>query len=1043
MAMDLGELFVKLSIKDEGLEKGLSGAQKAATSAGQSMSTLDSAIEKANTGLAKAKTTLDAYKGNLEASQMQLDNLSRALEQQRADLVALDEAASASAIKAQELAAEHERLVATMGETSKAAQAVAKELAATEKENTQLNAKYERTEAAIKRNEVAFKKAENAVKKYQNQIRLAEDTVGKFTNTVETLNGDGFADTGAKIDGAADSLGKFDDILDGGLSKAISNSSRQLGTLSAKMLGINTASATGIVATKGLTVAIKALAETAAPVLGVAAAIAAIGYGAYKLYDVASGAKATRDAIEGMNGVLEDWNENLTTSIETAKGLETFGIDASKIDVNLPKIENAENWVEELVAVWTDGEKESDEIVKAWTDSFTKDSDEIRNGLQELKDSAGGATWLEPYVNSLDGDMQKLDEMDKYIEELLKKRQNGYLTDDEIQQLQMYQDMKQEIEVKYNLVPDEGGISNEMDQMQTRIESMLRRGEDSSTVFEEGYRAATDALTAYATELENTYDEQYQLIMQSDEIVDKSEALSQLDSWYSDEAKKNTLEYADALKELSAATGVFENGGEYQKSMEQILRITDELRKGSDASAETISNIFSRMDEDSFVSMMAVLDSMRVSAEEMGEDLPEDIQKVIDALDLLRNGDSEVYEGVDKKLAQTVQSMFGDISAEENELLVNINADYLTGAIQAAINGEEYEIIATPKLDPKVDPVEIPYTFVYSNSNAPLDEFDEASKKVFSDMVIPDQALKIAEYKLKELEDIAEKGKSLTIGDWLGMLGTNFAIDLDNASHGGADFEDFAQYFANGMQLMKEGQLSPADTEKLRQLIEVYRDLISVEAEVNENSLGLTGTPVADALAKGIEEYGWEMTGDTIESELESALEQIDMSSSGAGLADETASGFTNQASANNSKFYAAGESNARAYLDGFNTTAEIASPSRVMMRNAGFMVKGFTDEIYASERLIKRAGEHMANAFTVSAEVANPGAGVQKSMYAGIADAMRGSNVIDYDRLAEAVAVHPTNMYINGRQLASTQADNNALASSARNRAISIGYGR
>ena len=95
---------------------------------------------------------------------------------------------------------------------------------------------------------------------------------------------------------------------------------------------------------------------------------AALVYGAVKLADVASGAKAAREALEGMAKTAKSWKE---TAAETfygrSQGLSFFGM--SKDDFKRTTASSRE-WLNGLLAVWSDGKKETNEIVTEWTDSF-------------------------------------------------------------------------------------------------------------------------------------------------------------------------------------------------------------------------------------------------------------------------------------------------------------------------------------------------------------------------------------------------------------------------------------------------------------------------------------------------------------------------------------------------------------------------------------------------------------------------------------------------------------------------------------------------
>lgn len=83
-----------------------------------------------------------------------------------------------------------------------------------------------------------------------------------------------------------------------------------------------------------------------------------------------------------------------------------------------------------LIAVWTDGQKETDEIVTQWTDSWKELTSSTRTELESLKAAADQAGYTS-VSDDMAASIQQLDSMDAEIERLLKKRRNGFLTDDE------------------------------------------------------------------------------------------------------------------------------------------------------------------------------------------------------------------------------------------------------------------------------------------------------------------------------------------------------------------------------------------------------------------------------------------------------------------------------------------------------------------------------------------------------------------------------------------------------------------------------------
>ena len=84
--------------------------------------------------------------------------------------------------------------------------------------------------------------------------------------------------------------------------------------------------------------------------------------------------------------------------------------------------QSAGDWLDGLLKVWTDGEKESDEIVSHWTESFKSLTASTREELQALKDTADQAGYT-GISEQLVADMEALDSLDAEIEALLASAQ--------------------------------------------------------------------------------------------------------------------------------------------------------------------------------------------------------------------------------------------------------------------------------------------------------------------------------------------------------------------------------------------------------------------------------------------------------------------------------------------------------------------------------------------------------------------------------------------------------------------------------------------
>ena len=167
-----------------------------------------------------------------------------------------------------------------------------------------------------------------------------------------------------------------------------------------------------------------------------------------------------------------------------------------------------------LIAVWSDGEKESNEIVAHWTDSFKSLTDSTRTELQALKESAD-KNGYSSVSQGLAADIQTLDQMDAEIARLLKKRQNGFFSEKDQIRLQELIDTREAIEVKYHLTPEEtGGFETIAQKVEAEVARAQARGKtDADTsVYENAVKAAAEGMAAINAQIDERYDKEYGLI---------------------------------------------------------------------------------------------------------------------------------------------------------------------------------------------------------------------------------------------------------------------------------------------------------------------------------------------------------------------------------------------------------------------------------------------------------------------------------------------------------------------------------------------------
>ena len=304
-------------------------------------------------------------------------------------------------------------------------------------------------------------------------------------------------------------------------------------------------------------------------------------YATVAIADYVSGAKQAREALKGMQETADKWK---STAAETfygnSEGLSFFGLSESDF---VRDQQSAQDWLDGLLAVWTDGEKESNEIVAHWTDSFKSLTDSTRTELQALKDTAdkNGYTSVS---KGLAADIQTLDQMDAEIERLLKKRQNGLLTEKEKSRLQELIDTREAIEIKYHLTPEEtDGFETIAQKVEAEVARAQARGKtDADTsVYENAVKAAAEGMAAINAQIDEHYDKEYGLIQLIEDETERQKALEDLNSRYNEERKVATQEYAETLSSIVMPVW---NQPEIQQASQQVDELFTKLREYSMAS---------------------------------------------------------------------------------------------------------------------------------------------------------------------------------------------------------------------------------------------------------------------------------------------------------------------------------------------------------------------------------------------------------------------------------------------------------------------------
>ena len=337
----------------------------------------------------------------------------------------------------------------------------------------------------------------------------------------------------------------------------------------------------------------------------VALGVALVGAGAALAYYTSDAYKAKK-AIEELGDAAAKWQATPAQTLFGGQGLSFFGLTQDDFRQGEESLSTMENWRDALVEVWTDGKRETDEIVSQWTQSFSAFTDDTRQKLLELKRSAGDEGLIS---EGIDEDIETLDNLDAAVAELLKKRQNGLFTDEDLKTLQDAMDKRQAIVIKYRLEEDSAqgydailqGIKDEERRAQ------LEKRDVSMQVYDEAALAAAQGHAAIVDDLEKQYDIQASILEQQGD----AEALEKLNAQYMADRLAAAREYAQVLSETSAPVLESEDADKARSQMEELIGLIGQYAT-SDGKEKTgflqqISDLAGELDKDAMVEYLALL----------------------------------------------------------------------------------------------------------------------------------------------------------------------------------------------------------------------------------------------------------------------------------------------------------------------------------------------------------------------------------------------------------------------------------------------------
>lgn len=322
--------------------------------------------------------------------------------------------------------------------------------------------------------------------------------------------------------------------------------------------------------------------------LAMAGLTAAVIYGAYKLYDYASGAKAAREALEGMNKTAQNWkNTAADTFYSSGEGLDFFGLNAEDFQKTAAKTTSTvQDWMDGMVEVWSDGKYETDAIVKEWQDSSDALSKDTRAHMVELRDQAqaSGDTAKAQEINAA---IAELDALDKRIRVNLNYFQGKTLTDKNKSFWQGLMDQKQAILLKWGFAEEPEGGTEAYDTIAKKVRAAEARAaamgqKVDSSLYQEATLAASQGYAAVLQQMNDQYDAEYEKIIQINDATERNTQLTALNEKYKAQRAAAAKEFANASQ---GYVTTLLNSDDTKKTEDQLNTLYAKLKKLSDAMA--------------------------------------------------------------------------------------------------------------------------------------------------------------------------------------------------------------------------------------------------------------------------------------------------------------------------------------------------------------------------------------------------------------------------------------------------------------------------
>lgn len=693
---------------------------------------------------------------------------------------------------------------------------------------------------------------------------------------------------------------------------------------------------------------------------GMLAVVAGLGVAAYKIYDIASGAKKAREDLQALNKQAKEMSGIQGGSLwDSGMGPERFGI---KTDEIVKGIRLSDKYIIDSAKVLKDGMAKS-----------------LENGL--IDDA------LAEKIAKKDGD--RLKRLDKNISRLISRGEKRELNEKEKQQLKTYISETVEIQRKYQKNPKDS-----YNDIQEEINLENRRASISGDRVNKDEQAVDAVKTAikvrgeYRKALDEEYDAQSKLY---EGMKNEAELRAELDKWYKESSLQNEQEYKQFVKGKSRQIIDSEEVQKGKKQLESVYELVQQFNSGTIEKPQFIESLKDlNIDEKGLTSLMTTVltikdaglenefqdfdisgiisqfntlgtsiknieipEELKAIKEIFGKNAPEEVLKIVGDLDLKEatkamtdfkeNNKSLVVSldvnkgkaGLEKELSESVEvgSIFGSNYRD------NIFENLKKGAIELK------DIVTGMKLPTDE------WTVGEITKNTKF-RIDANTGKMVAYLERTPVILSRINDEWNKMGPLSETVSKNIISGNYEEAGNNISDFISKLSP--EDIESAATAYANLKEKLANGESIGLENEKFLNDINSMLDAINGLKELDINN---------DILSGFAEQFGeaGAGAGSKLTESLEGSISNLD--NVGAKGGQNFGAGVVAGASGMQGPVSAAGAALGGALSAGFNGALKIFSPSKVGRKQAGGYGKGVIKGIKGSAASVRKASAGLGKA--------------------------------------------------------------------------------